>query len=90
MSEFSWPPYPPCVSLTCASRECCSLGYKFSWPELFGKNEQEAKATIEKDNPGVTIVIVRPGGAEFGDFCCNRVYVAVDKNGIVTKMPVVG
>ncbi|KAK8677419.1 hypothetical protein V6N13_142957 [Hibiscus sabdariffa] len=66
------------------------LGHKFSWPELFGKKQAEAQATIQRDNPEVKVVILSPGRARLFDFCCNRVYLDVDGSGIVTKTPTVG
>ncbi|KAK9046901.1 hypothetical protein V6N11_052771 [Hibiscus sabdariffa] len=65
-------------------------GHKVSWPELLGKKQAEAQATIQRDNPQVTVVILSPGRARFFDFCCNRVYLSVDGSGIVTKTPTVG
>ncbi|KAK8579786.1 hypothetical protein V6N12_070092 [Hibiscus sabdariffa] len=65
-------------------------GHKFSWPELFGKKQAEAQATIQRDNPEVKVVILSPGRARLFDFCCNRVYLDVDGSGIVTKTPTVG
>ncbi|XP_022764760.1 proteinase inhibitor-like [Durio zibethinus] len=90
MSQGTWPRYPPCASGSCTDPICCSHGRKFTWPELLGKNGQVAKATIEKDNPEVTVEIITPGRVGFPDFCCNRVYLVLDNNGNVTNMPTVG
>ncbi|XVF00248.1 hypothetical protein REPUB_Repub03eG0268600 [Reevesia pubescens] len=77
MSQGAWPPYPPCVSGSCTDAGCCSHGHKFRWPNLLGTNGQKAKATIEMDNPEVTVVILTPGRVGLPDFCCNRVYIVV-------------
>lgn len=66
------------------------VGHKFRWPELLGKSGKVATSTIKKDNPEVTVEIITPGRVGFADFCCNRVYVVLDSNGIVTNMPTVG
>lgn len=65
-------------------------GHKFRWPELLGQDGQKAKATIERDNPLVTVVVLPPGRVGFGDYCCNRVYLLIDKNGKVFQIPYVG
>ncbi|KAK8691795.1 hypothetical protein V6N13_075291 [Hibiscus sabdariffa] len=85
-----WPHYPPCANDICTDIICCAHGHKVSWPELLGKKQAEAQATIQRDNPQVTVVILSPGRARFFDFCCNRVYLSVDGSGIVTKTPTVG
>ncbi|KAK9046900.1 hypothetical protein V6N11_052770 [Hibiscus sabdariffa] len=85
-----WPHYPPCASGTCTDVFCCAHGRKFRWPELFGKNQAEAQATIQRDNPDVTVVILSPGRVGLPDFCCNRVYLTVDASGNVTNRPTVG
>ncbi|GMI83292.1 hypothetical protein like AT3G46860 [Hibiscus trionum] len=85
-----WLPYPPCANGICTEMTCCGQGYKASWPELVGKNQAEAKATIERDNPGVTVLILPPGTKRTFDLCCNRVYVFVDGNVNVIQTPTVG
>ena len=57
---------------------------------MLGKKGEEAKSTIEKDNPEVTVEIITPGRVGSADFCCNRVYIVLDDNGNVTNMPTVG
>ncbi|XP_056174432.1 glu S.griseus protease inhibitor-like [Syzygium oleosum] len=85
------PRYPPCFSgYCCQDPHCCSKGYKYSWPELVGYNGDSAKATIEKDNPLVTVYQIPEGAYRLTDFCCNRVYLWVDGNGNVTRVPTVG
>jgi hypothetical protein len=66
------------------------VGHKFQWPQLVGKNEQLAKAVIQKDNPLVTIMVLSPGTVGLSDFCCNRVYLTVDRDGKVLFVPMVG
>ncbi|KAK8579789.1 hypothetical protein V6N13_142959 [Hibiscus sabdariffa] len=80
----------PCASGTCTDVVCCAHGHKFRWPELFGKKQAEAQATIQRDKPDVTVVILSPGRVGLHDFCCNRVYLAVDGSGNVTNRPTVG
>ncbi|MCL7022315.1 hypothetical protein MKW94_013842 [Papaver nudicaule] len=76
-------PYPPCDS--CA-------GERRSWPQLVGKPAAEAKATIERDMPGVTAVIISTRASGTTDFCCNRVWVVVndDPQRTVAEVPIVG
>ncbi|GLT50447.1 hypothetical protein SLA2020_239330 [Shorea laevis] len=91
MSSAHWPRYPPCASGTCEDTACCGLGkYKFRWPELVGKNAEAAKATIQKDNPDVTVMILTPGRVGSPDFCCNRVYIVSNPQGNVLQVPSVG
>jgi len=66
------------------------VGHKFRWPELVGKNGQQAKAVIQKDNPLVTVVVLPPGRVGFANFCCNRVYLVLGRNGNVLSAPMVG
>ncbi|KAL9264153.1 Inhibitor of trypsin and hageman factor-like protein [Drosera capensis] len=65
-------------------------GIKFRWPELVGHDGLLAKKTIESQNPKVTALIIHQG--EFGPniFCCNRVWVIVNGNGIVIAAPKIG
>ncbi|PIM98747.1 hypothetical protein CDL12_28768 [Handroanthus impetiginosus] len=63
---------------------------KLSWPELVGVDAQVAVATIEKENPGVQAVIVKPYGIIPPIFSCARVVVNVDCDYIVRRVPVVG
>ncbi|KAK4586183.1 hypothetical protein RGQ29_023400 [Quercus rubra] len=65
---------------------------KNSWPELVGVQGTVAEATIERENPSVDAIIVEEGSVVPQDFRarCDRVWVWVDKNGIVTRVPVIG
>lgn len=63
---------------------------KSSWPELVGLPGDVAVTTIEKENPLVTAVIVRPDSVITPDIRCDRVRVFVDANGKVDRVPVIG
>ncbi|KAK4586178.1 hypothetical protein RGQ29_023397 [Quercus rubra] len=69
----------------------CEVG-KNSWPELVGVQGTVAEATIERENPSVDAIIVEERSVVPQDFRarCDRVWVWVDKNGIVTRVPVIG
>ncbi|KAL8058917.1 hypothetical protein ABFX02_03G053600 [Erythranthe guttata] len=91
MAEPTWLPYPPCASSICMSSECCGLGkYQTIWPGLLGKAAEEARAVILKGNPHVGVVVVPKDGGITDDFCCNRVWVFVDENNRVRRVPKVG
>ncbi|PIN24700.1 hypothetical protein CDL12_02569 [Handroanthus impetiginosus] len=62
---------------------------KQAWPELVGVDGQIAVATIEKENPLVTAIIVKPYEPITWDISCYRVRVFVDCKGIVRVTPVV-
>ena len=49
-----------------------------------------AEATIERENPLVNAVIVPEGSSVILDFRCDRVWVWVDKNDLVDKVPKIG
>ncbi|CAL0321137.1 unnamed protein product [Lupinus luteus] len=63
---------------------------KSSWPELVGVQGTEAEATIEKENPLVDAIVLLEGTPVTKDFRCDRVWVWVDTNGIVIKVPTIG
>ena len=63
---------------------------KSSWPELVGVQGTVAEATIERENSYVDAVIVPEGSSVILDFRCDRVWVWVDKNGIVYRVPTIG
>ncbi|KAL0360857.1 UNVERIFIED_CONTAM: hypothetical protein Sradi_3770200 [Sesamum radiatum] len=88
-----WPKYPPCYNTGCKTPRCCAGGYKYTWPDVVGKDASEAKAIIERDNPLVGVVFVKRNQAWLTDYCCNRVYVFLDENLKVSSkpfLPVVG
>ncbi len=63
---------------------------KSSWPELVGARGTVAEATIERQNPLVNAIIVPEGSSVTADFRCDRVWVWVNKNGIVKRVPSIG
>ncbi|XVE77883.1 hypothetical protein DITRI_Ditri13aG0099500 [Diplodiscus trichospermus] len=68
----------------------CSDTGKSSWPELVGISGEVAAAIIEKENPKVSVAIVKEGMMVTMDFGCDRVRVWVDKYGIVKLTPKIG
>ncbi|CAL8989883.1 unnamed protein product [Prunus brigantina] len=64
---------------------------KDSWPELVGAEGKVAKATIERENPLVTALILHRGPMTpmTQDLRFDRVRVWVNTNGIVTWIPVI-
>ncbi|KAL0409387.1 UNVERIFIED_CONTAM: Proteinase inhibitor [Sesamum radiatum] len=63
---------------------------KSSWPELLGQPGDIAVATIERENPLVTAIIVPPETVVIPTFQCDRVWVYVDANGNVNRVPIIG
>ncbi|XP_024023749.1 proteinase inhibitor [Morus notabilis] len=63
---------------------------KSSWPELLGKNGEEAAKQIEKENKNVDAKVILEGTAVTKDFRCDRVWVWVNNYGTVTEVPRVG
>ncbi|RWR80940.1 Inhibitor of trypsin and hageman factor [Cinnamomum micranthum f. kanehirae] len=63
---------------------------KSSWRELVGVKGQIAATTIERENPLVHAHVVPEGSYIIHDFRCDRVWVWVDSNGIVTREPRIG
>ncbi|KAM7462940.1 hypothetical protein LguiA_031061 [Lonicera macranthoides] len=68
---------------------CADVG-KNAWPELCGTRGNTAVATIEKENPSVDASTVPEGSIVTTDILCTRVRVWVNRNGVVTRVPVVG
>ncbi|KAG6382504.1 hypothetical protein SASPL_157827 [Salvia splendens] len=71
------------------SEFCPDVG-KSSWPELVGVAGDTAVATIEKENPSVDAVVIKPGDNYVTAILCDRVLVFVDSKGIVESVPTVG
>ncbi|KAL4363374.1 hypothetical protein GQ457_04G027480 [Hibiscus cannabinus] len=69
--------------------DCSGMG-KSSWPELVGINGQVAAHVIAKENPKVSVQIVKEGMMVTMDFRCDRVRVWVDKYQIVKITPKIG
>jgi hypothetical protein len=63
---------------------------KSSWPELVGVEGKVAEATIQRENPLVDAIIVLEGTDVPFDFRCDRVWVWVNKDGIVYQVPKIG
>ncbi|EPS59152.1 hypothetical protein M569_15657, partial [Genlisea aurea] len=60
---------------------------KLSWPELVGFNGREAAAVVERENPFVHPIVILDGTPVTRDFRCDRVWVWVDRRGIVIRPP---
>ncbi|KAH7577636.1 hypothetical protein ACOSQ2_001397 [Xanthoceras sorbifolium] len=63
---------------------------KTSWPEMVGKNGEEAAAKIERENVNVDAIVLLDGTPVTMDFNCNRVWVWVNRHGKVTRVPRTG
>ncbi|KAH7522167.1 hypothetical protein FEM48_Zijuj07G0109500 [Ziziphus jujuba var. spinosa] len=66
------------------------LGKRSSWPELLGKQGQVAEVTIKKENPYLDAIIVEEGFVVPLDYHEDRVWIWVNKRGIVIKVPLIG
>ena len=54
-----------------------------------GKDGQAAAAKVEKENPNVNAIVLLEGTRTTKDFRCDRVWVWVDKDGIVVRTPII-
>ncbi|CAF3787965.1 unnamed protein product [Rotaria sp. Silwood1] len=63
---------------------------KSEWPELVGRNGQEAIRIIKKQTGFKDVITVKEGSVMTTDYRTNRVRIFVDKRGIVTRVPTVG
>ncbi|KAG6785827.1 hypothetical protein NC652_005440 [Populus alba x Populus x berolinensis] len=63
---------------------------KSSWPELVRAYGEAAAATIERENRNVNAIVLRKGTPVTKDFRCNRVWVWVNEQGVVTRVPQIG
>jgi hypothetical protein len=63
---------------------------KSSWPELLGAQARVAIVTVETQNPNVDAQVVLEGTFVTGEFSCTRVRVWIDRNRIVTRVPIIG
>ncbi|KAF8394317.1 hypothetical protein HHK36_020524 [Tetracentron sinense] len=70
--------------------EDCNDTGKSSWPELVGAYGEVAVAIIVRENPKVGAVIVKEGMMVTMDYRCDRVWVWVNKYGIVKQTPQIG
>ncbi|XP_073282723.1 proteinase inhibitor-like, partial [Primulina huaijiensis] len=66
------------------------LAGKESWPELVGKNGNEAAATVERQNQHVRAIVLKDGTPVTRDFRCDRVWVWVNDHNVVVRVPRVG
>ncbi|KAK4389485.1 Glu S.griseus protease inhibitor [Sesamum angolense] len=70
------------MPLTCQGKD--------SWPELIGVSGEIAVKTIEEENSFVTAIIVPPSQTAIpADFRCDRVFVFVDDEGVVERVPMI-
>ncbi|XP_021892448.1 proteinase inhibitor [Carica papaya] len=64
---------------------------KNSWPELVGKNGDEAAEIIKRENPNIVdAIVILEGTAVIENFRCDRVWVRVNECRIVTEVPTIG
>ncbi|CAN0898335.1 Proteinase inhibitor [Linum grandiflorum] len=63
---------------------------KNSWPELVGRNGDEAATVVERENSRVDAIVVREGTPVNLDFRCDRVWVWINDNRVVTSVPRIG
>ncbi|KAL6008531.1 hypothetical protein ACLOJK_034043 [Asimina triloba] len=68
----------------------CFLCRKSTWAELVNASGDAAKAVIERENTSVRAVIVEEGSFVDAQFRCDRVWVWVDANGDVVRVPKIG
>ncbi|TXG72218.1 hypothetical protein EZV62_000798 [Acer yangbiense] len=69
---------------------CGDYEGKASWPELVGAQGVDAAATIERENPNVSAIILLEGTPVTRDISCTRVRVWVNTNGIIIEIPRIG
>ena len=61
------------------------------WPHLVGKDAEEAKATVQQNNPSITAVHVLPTGSMVTqDYRHDRVRIFVNEKNEVVRPPAVG
>ncbi|KFK36788.1 hypothetical protein AALP_AA4G170800 [Arabis alpina] len=63
---------------------------KNSWPELVGTNGDYAASVIERENSKVNAIVILDGTPVITDFRCDRVWVRVNRNRTVVKVPKAG
>ncbi|KAJ0978347.1 hypothetical protein J5N97_013821 [Dioscorea zingiberensis] len=83
------------ICQACGRERQCDYSERKEWPELLGVDALEAKATIEKTNKLVEVILMPCYSLDASatmNCCCNRVLLWVTdmKNGKVCKVPVVG
>ncbi|OIS99536.1 hypothetical protein A4A49_27061 [Nicotiana attenuata] len=84
--------YPPCISCGCTGNTCKAPGdpFRYEWPELVGLDIVSAKATIERTNPSVIVIVLDAHCGQTMDVCCNRVFLCPDASGRVRLTPMLG
>ncbi|KAG6571493.1 Proteinase inhibitor I-B, partial [Cucurbita argyrosperma subsp. sororia] len=66
---------------------------KKRWPELVGTEARIAEKIIQKENPNVNIVQIFLFGSKSPismEFCCSRVRLLVNINGVIVGIPSIG
>lgn len=61
-----------------------------SWPELVGLRGEVAAKRIEDENKGYEVILVHPGEGVTRDFRTDRVFIFVNDQGYVEKIPAPG
>ncbi|XP_058085501.1 proteinase inhibitor-like [Magnolia sinica] len=74
----------------CTGKRLFHHAGKSEWPELLNVTGEVAKTTIERENPSVTAYIIDEGAVVDTQFRCDRVWVRVNNNGVVTRIPKIG
>ncbi|KNA20995.1 hypothetical protein SOVF_047460 [Spinacia oleracea] len=76
---------------SCQEKMSMSCQGKKSWPELVGKDGNEAAGIIKSENCSVKNVVVLPEGSPVTkDYRTDRVRVFVDTCGKVSSTPYIG
>nr|CAA57307.1 Pumpkin fruit trypsin inhibitor [Cucurbita maxima] len=67
------------------------MAEKLSWPELVGKDGEEAVKIIQQENPSLDVILM-PRGQNWAtkDYRPNRVRVFNDDSGKVNSIPRIG
>jgi hypothetical protein len=60
------------------------------WPDLVGRDAEEAKTHILTERPNIVVHIVPENSMMTMDYNMNRVRIFVNKERIVTRCPTVG
>ena len=64
---------------------------KDSWPELVGRNGNEAAEIIKKENETIKEVsVIHENDPVLTIYICDRVLVRINDYGIVTQVPIIG
>ncbi|CAH3115106.1 uncharacterized protein [Pocillopora verrucosa] len=63
---------------------------KKEWPELVGKDAEEATTIIDKEHPGLKIQIIPENSFVIRNLEENRVRIFVDRQQTVTRTPHIG